>query len=635
MKTHILNRANRVLCGLGALALVGAVTWSSRVEAGEKSVRAGKASTPAGKASVLNALNFSDISGTAYTGADLSHHKATVFLFVSCQCPVCNVYMPRVNALAAEYAKQGVAMFAVYPDSHESLLEVTKDVRTRKVAIPVVRDAQCRLTDALGAKMTPEAIVVDAQGVVRYRGRIDDNAIATRVTQHDLAETLTALVNGKDVAHPTQLAFGCAIRRDSKTVAVVAANVPTYAHDVAPILRAKCESCHRAGEVAPFTLNDYKQAKAWSADIKRYTQNGQMPPWKPTPGYGEFKDVAAHTLSDKEKTILASWADNGTPMGKTAELPAPGKFADGWQLGTPDIALQPEKEYHLSADGEDVYRNFIVKTNFPTDVWLRAIECRPGNRRVVHHVINYIDANHLTDKMEGQDKDGEPGFTASGGGPGFAATGFLGGWAPGNDPTDLPTGIGTVLPKGANLIIQVHYHKDGKPETDTTKIGLYFQHGTIEKLARSNFLINFGFKLPYGDDRKEVKASTFISEDSHLMTVMPHMHLLGREMKIWATLPDNTEKQLVWIKDWDFNWQMSYQLKEPVALPKGSRVHLVAYYDNSDKNPRNPNKAHPRDVTWGEQTTDEMCIAFLTYTKDAEKLAIKSDAPLKQSASIK
>ena len=594
MKIHLPARATRALCGMGALAVIGATAWSSRVEAEKKPTpRAGKTSAPAAaKNSVLKAAIFTDLNGKTYTNADLSGHKATVFLFVSSQCPVCNVYMPRVNALAAEYAKQGVQMFAVYPDSHESLADVTKDVKSRSLAIPVVRDPQCKLTDALGAKMTPEAIVVDAQGVIRYRGRIDDNAIATRVSQHDLADALNAVVKGETVAHPTQLAFGCAIRRDSKP-SDACRQCADLRRDVAPILRAKCESCHRAGEVAPFTLNDYKQAKAWSSDIKRYTQNDQMPPWKPTPGYGEFKDVAAHTLSEKEKTVLATWADNGAPLGNAKDLPAPAKFASGWQLGTPDVVLQPEKEYHLSADGEDVYRNFIVKTNFSEDVWLRAVECRPGNRAVVHHVINYIDANRVTDKMEGQDKDGEPGFTATGGGPGFAQSGFLGGWAPGNDPNELATGVGTLLPKGANLVIQVHYHKNGKPETDLTKIGLYFQHGTIEKLARTNILINFGFKLPYGEERREVKAKTAIREDCHILTVMPHMHLLGREMKIWATLPDNTEKQLVWIKDLGLQLADDLPTERTHCLAEGQRPAPAGLLRQLGQEPAQPQQSEP------------------------------------------
>lgn len=639
MNSSIFVTARRVLCGSGALALIGITGWNSSLFASEKLPAKSTASTPGHGLGAMNVITFNDLHGKTYGRTDISSHKATVFLFVSAQCPISNVYTPRFNALATEYTKQGTQVFAVYADRQESMMEITKNVKEHNLVFPAVKDAHGVLADTLGAKLTPEAVIVDAQGVICYRGRIDDNTIPTRVTTHDLTNALDSVIKGEPVAHPKTFAFGCAIRRESANV-VAAKGVPTYAHDVAPILRARCESCHRTGEIAPFTLQDYKQASAWASDIKRYAQNGLMPPWKPDSHYGVFTDTAKHTLTDQEKTVLAKWADAGAPLGNPKEIPAPAKFSAAWQLGQPDVILQPEKEYHLGPDGEDVYRNFIVKTNFTEDKWLRAVEFHPGNPSVVHHVINYLDPNHAADKLEGRDKDGQPGFTATGGGPGFPTTGFLGAWAPGNYPIEAPQGIGTMLPKGANLVIQVHYHRNGKPEADLTKVGLYFAHGQIDKQARTQLLINFGFKIPFGETRHEAKATTTVTQDCHILSVAPHMHLVGREMKVWATLPnDDKEIPLVWIKDWDFNWQATYQLKEPLFLPKGSKLHLQAFYDNSDKNPRNPNIGHPRDVTWGEQTTDEMCIAFLTYTRDAEKLDINTDhtnsAASSQSASIK
>jgi len=648
MRDHNPIRALRLSIALSAalaLAVAGAHTFAF---AGEKPT--GEANKPANagaaiKPSTFNGISFSDIAGKTYTRAAISAHKATVFLFVSAQCPISNVYTPRFNALAADYGKRDVQVFAVYANRQEGLADVTKHVKDRNLTFPAVRDARGALADALGAKVTPEAVILNSQGTLCYRGRFDDNSVPTRVTSHDLTDALDAVLNDKPVANPITLAIGCAIRRESKST-TVAKGMPTYTHDVAPILRAKCEGCHHAGEVAPFSLDDYKQASAWAVDIKRYTQNGQMPPWKPASDYGNLRDVAAHTLSADEKALLAKWADGGAPLGNPKEMPAPAQYNSDWKMGTPDVVLQPEKEYHLGPDGEDVYRNFVVKTNFTEDRWIRAIECRPGNRSVVHHIINYVDANHAADKLEGQDHDGEPGFTVSGGGPGFETTKFLGGWAPGNDPVEAPAGVGTVLPKGSNLVIQVHYHRNGKPETDLTKIGLYFAHGKIDKEVRTGIVINFGFKIPYGETNHEVKANNFLTPiitDVHILTVMPHMHLLGRDMKIWAvpapgtsnTSGGTTEKPLVWIKDWDFNWQGTYVLKEPMALAKGSSVQLISHYDNSEQNPRNPNRAHPRAATWGEQTTDEMCVGFYTFTIDSEHLNIDLDHPKTQSASSK
>ncbi len=495
---------------LGTAAVISNAFASEKAN-GEKSKGEKTDGTTASSASLLkpatfNGVSFSDIAGKTYTRADVTNHKATVFLFVSAQCPISNVYAPRFNALAADYAKRDVQVFGIYANRQESLSEITQHAKISNLTFPIVKDGHAALADALGAKVTPQAVIVNSQGALCYRGRIDDNAVATRVISHDLTDALEAVLKDAPVAKPTTLAVGCAIRREAVKSSVK--GVPTYAHDVAPILRAKCEGCHRAGEVAPFTLQDYKQVSAWAADIKRYTQNGQMPPWKPTADYGDLRDVAAHTLTDEEKTILAKWADGGAPRGNQRDLPAPAKFDSDWKLGQPDMVIQPEKEYHLGPDGEDVYRNFVVKTNFSEDKWVRAIECRPGNRGVVHHVINYLDIHHAADKLEGKDKDGEPGFTVSGGGPGFDTEKFLGGWAPGNDPLEAPAGMGTLVPKGSNIVIQVHYHRNGKPETDLTKIGIYFAHGKIDKEIRSGIAINFGFKIPTAKATTRSRATT-------------------------------------------------------------------------------------------------------------------------------
>ncbi|HEV2474410.1 MAG TPA: hypothetical protein VGS41_17165, partial [Chthonomonadales bacterium] len=254
------------------------------------------------------------------------------------------------------------------------------------------------------------------------------------------------------------------------------------------------------------------------------------------------------------------------------------------------------------------------------------VEVRPGNRAVVHHVLIYIDGLGASAKLDGKDHDGQPGYTSFGG-PGFIPTGLLGGWAPGNDPHFLPDGVGNLVPKGALLVIQVHYHKDGKPETDLTRIGLHFCRTTVDKRVAGGFAINWMFQIPPGDKHYEVTAQTAFDHDMHILAVTPHMHLLGTDMKVWAVLPNKTVEPLVWIKNWDFNWQASYYFKTPIPLPKGSVVKLVAHYDNSSDNLRNPNRLHLKTVGWGEQTTDEMCICFITGTLDNQHLAAKQRSP--------
>jgi Ca2+-binding EF-hand superfamily protein len=275
-----------------------------------------------------------------------------------------------------------------------------------------------------------------------------------------------------------------------------------------------------------------------------------------------------------------------------------------------------DQPYSVAADGRDVYRCFVLPTNFAADKYLSAFDVVPGNHRVVHHVIAYLDTSGRARQLAAA--SGGYGYTSFGG-PGFPATGALGGWAPGNVPVPLPDGVGILLPKGADIILQVHYHSDGKPETDLTKIGLYFTDKPVDKRLRVMPFVYPMLHIPAGDADYQVDTSYVVPANVTLLQVFPHMHLLGKQMTVNATTPDGTFVPLIKINDWDFNWQTAYNYKQPIKLPLGTRLRLTADYDNSENNPRNPNNP-PKPVTWGEQTTDEMCIAFLFYTVDDEHL---------------
>lgn len=556
----------------------------------------------------VDALSFKDLSGRAYTLKDLQPFRATVFLFFSQQCPASQKYAQRFVQLQNDYAPKGVKVFGVNSNLLESRADVERYAQEAGFNFSVVKDEGTALADQLGAHITPEAIVIDALGVVRYRGRIDDNPEADKVTQHYLRDALDAMLSGKPVTRAEVKAIGCVIARN---IARKKTGKVTFYRDVLPILQRHCQSCHRPGEIGPFPLMTYEQARAWAPLLKDYTQRRVMPPWKAEPLAG-VDYAGERRLTDKEIETLCAWADEGAPEGDIQNAPPPATFTEGWTLGQPDLVLTPAREFHLEATGRDVYRYFVFPTHYNEDKYVTAIDVRPGNRRVVHHVIAFLDSSGRAQQLA--DKDGQPGYTGFGG-PGFIPSGGLGGWAPGNIPRHLPDGTGIVLPKGATVVAQVHYHKSGKPETDRTTIGVYFAKSPVTKRVDILPVANFFLQIPPGAERHEVKAFGGFATDVHALAVMPHMHLLGREMKVTATLPDGKEQPLVWIKDWDFNWQDTYWFKNPVALPKGTRVNVTSYYDNSAKNPRNPNNP-PRWVRWGEQTTDEMCIAFIWFMRD-------------------
>ncbi len=398
----------------------------------------------------------------------------------------------------------------------------------------------------------------------------------------------------------------------------------TFAHDIAPILYQNCTTCHRAGEVAPFTLSSYGDAKKRARQIAIVTQSRLMPPWK-ADSHGEFQDE--RRLTGQQIALLQKWAGEGAKEGNPAQTPPVPQFPAGWALGKPDLLVQPARAYTVDADGRDVYRCYVIPTDFAEDRYVSTIDVRPGNRAVVHHAIAYVDTSGAARKREAKTADGNPGYPEFGG-LGFLPAGMLGGWAPGSLPHRLPADTGILLPKGADIVLEVHYHKDGKPETDHTQVALYFNHGTVARPMHLFPLANTGLHIPPGDKDYVIRASLPVIFDATLLTIFPHMHVLGRQMTVTATLPDGTKKQLVDVPDWDFNWQGFYAYKQPIHLPAGSRIDLVAHYDNSTENPRNPNNP-PKEVKWGEQTTDEMCLCYLGFTVDAEHVR-----PPKQAARL-
>lgn len=419
---------------------------------------------------------------------------------------------------------------------------------------------------------------------------------------------MTSSHRGRAVAPALLLAVASACLRAAASESPV-----TFTKHIAPILFQNCAECHRPGEVAPFSLLTYEDARKRGRTIARVTEKRFMPPWKAEHGYGDF--LNERRLTDQQIALIRQWVDAGAPEGNPADLPPPPKFPAGWTLGEPDLVLQPAEAYQLPAEGRDDYRNFAIPTHFKEDRWIAALQVQPGNRAVVHHVIAFVDT---TGRARQRDEAAPgPGYSTFGG-TGVPGSEWLDAWVPGKTVRRLPPGCGKLIPAGADIILQVHYHKSGKPETDLTRFGLYFCAEPVDKRVRVSRLAYPALRIPPGDSNHVVRADMIVPADVTVLEVAPHMHLIGRSMKVWATLPDGTSAPMVHVPEWDFNWQLSYAFREPLKLPAGSKVELAARYDNSAANPFNPSNP-PRPVRWGEQTTDEMCIAFFSYTVDREQ----------------
>ena len=415
-------------------------------------------------------------------------------------------------------------------------------------------------------------------------------------------------------------------------------SAPTFTRDVAPIMFAKCASCHRPGEVAPMPLLSYTDARPWASAIKQRVSTRVMPPWHADPAHGTFRNDLR--LSDREIDTIVRWVDGGAREGEPSALPPLPKFPEGWQIGTPDAVFEMAQEFEVPASGEIPYQYFEVPTNFTEDRWMQAGEVRAGDRAHVHHIIVYVREPGRTARPNVVSVRSIPNTTAAPAPPaaprpqpavapaarpaaqGARPTGggdaMLVNWAVGEDaPIHLP-GTAKRIPAGSTLIFQVHYTTNGTPGRDRSRIGLAFAKQPPQREIRTGLITNATFAIPPGADNHAVEAEATFSEDVKIYSMHPHMHLRGKDMTYTATYPDGRKEILLRVPQYDFGWQTDYWLAQPLLLPKGTKVHVAAHFDNSPANRANPDPK--ATVRWGDQTWEEMMIGFFTYTVESAGL---------------
>jgi hypothetical protein len=385
----------------------------------------------------------------------------------------------------------------------------------------------------------------------------------------------------------------------------------TFSKDVAPILFAHCANCHRPGEVAPFSLLTYKDAAKRAKQIAETTGDRFMPPWKAEP-LEHAKFLGERRLTDEQIATLKAWAEAGAPEGDLKLLPATPKFTDGWTLGEPDLVVKMPEAYTVKAEGRDEFRSFVIPIRLPEDRYVTAVQYRPGNPKVVHHALLFLDTSGKAAELDAQDD--QPGF-AKMGGRGFIPAGGLGGWAPGVTPHHLPDGVARLLPKGSDLIIQTHFHPSGKAEKELSSVGLYFAKKEPKQVLATFPSAGRPLNIPAGEKHHKVTNSFTVPADVTLLGLTPHAHLLCKSIKVVATLPGGKEMTLIDVPQWDWNWQEQYQYDRPISMPAGTKVYSEWVYDNSSDNVANPSNP-PRPVRWGEQTTDEMALVFFQTLTD-------------------
>lgn len=546
-------------------------------------------------------FDLTDAEGRRHTMPAAQDAKAVVFVFVGIDCPISNGYVPELARLFAEYSNRGIVFYAVQADPSVSRSEVRQHAREFGVPFPVLLDPSQVLARQTGATATPEAAVVSAAGELLYRGRIDDRVVdfgkaRQKPTRRDLRVALDEVLEGRPVSVRATKAVGCAIAR----IHPAAGAKVTFARDIAPLLYKQCASCHRAQGAAPFSLLTYQDAARRAALIAAVTASRYMPPWKPAPGHAKF--AGERRLTDKQIAVLHDWAAAGAPEGDPAQTPPAPRFPEGWQLGKPDLVAQMPEPFTVAADGPDVYQCFVIPLGLGQNKYVKAIEFQAQNRKLVHHALFFADPSRIGREKDSADPD--PGYRCFGS-PGFLPARGLGGWTPGSGPIELPADAPTVLPKGSDLVLQVHFHPTGKPEKEQSSLTLYFTDTAPTRRIIDIPLGSNQIDIPPGERAYKVRDHFTLPIDVDAIGIIPHAHYICKDMKGLAILPDGTKKWLIWIRDWDFNWQEQYRYATPMRLPAETRLEMEFTYDNSDENPRNP--SHPvKRVRWGPELTDEM-----------------------------
>jgi mono/diheme cytochrome c family protein len=433
----------------------------------------------------------------------------------------------------------------------------------------------------------------------------------------------------------------------------------TFAKDVAPILNRNCSECHRPGEGAPFSTLTYKTVRPYARAIREKVALKAMPPWHADSHYGVWAND--RRLSQSDIDTIVAWVDTGAKEGNAKDLPPAPTFTDGWTIGKPDIVISMPEAYTLEASGPDEYQYFVVDPGFKEDVYVQSAEARPDNRKIVHHIIAFIQApnpngkpqvdlsklsKEQIDKLRAQMEKNSPTYREGflirtkadapvaddgcndpkGGRLSRADRGqdmengqLLAGYAPGMNQAKWTPGTVKKIPAGSKIVFQLHYSKvAGTVQKDRSSIGLIFAKTQPERLVHTYGIANNAFLIPAGADHHRVTACWTAKEDVHLINFMPHLHLRGKACEYKAFYPDGRTEILLSVPAYDFSWQTVYYFKETKAIPQGTRIQVTAYFDNSAKNKWNPDPT--KVVRYGEPTYDEMMIGWMDYTVDKESL---------------
>ncbi len=539
-------------------------------------------------------IKLRDVQGKPRTFDDLAGKGPVVAFFFAVECPLARAYTDRIVEIERGYAPRGVRFLAINSNPLDADDELHQFLAAHAVGFPVARDDGSGAA-SMGVFTTPAVVLLDDHRVIRYRGRIDDEVTLryrrTQPTRADLVEAIEELLHNRSISVPETPTVGCPIDERLRVPSRPATQTEVGYHGaVASILARHCVTCHQPGQVAPFRLDSYRQAKRWSRAIRDAVDDGRMPPWHADPRYGRFANDPR--LSDAERATLFAWIDAGSPEGVGEALPQikeRHEAVPGWSIVEPDLVLSMPAPFRIPAEGEVPYQEFELDPGFTENRWIRAAEILPGCRGAVHHATVFLRPPETRERTaEGELKSG-----------------YLVLYTPGCKPFSLPCGTAKLVPAGWRLVLVVHYSTQGKAVTDQTRVGLVFaEASSVVREVATRLISAEDLRIPPHTPSHRVEKEVRLERDVMLFAMLPHMHLRGRSFEFDAIYPDGRIETLLRVPRYDFHWQHRYELAEPLRLPSGTRLRCVAEYDNSAKNPANPDPG--AFVHTGKRSVDEM-----------------------------
>lgn len=573
--------SSRPLAKLLALILLTSVAPAAEI--------ASKATSP-----VSAGFRLTDADGKPVEIAAQAKKQLTVVCFVGIECPMARQYGPRLNKLANEFAAQNVRFVGVNSNSQDSQKEVAAFAKEYGITFPILKDPGNKVADQFDARYMVEVFVLDQALAVRYHGRVDDQyqpgVTRTQATRQDLKIAIEELLAGKAVTVATTEMSGCSIGR----VRTPLVNTEyTFCKQVSRILNQHCVECHRPGEIGPFSLTDYNEITGWGDTIIESIDTGRMPPWSANPNVGHFQN--ARLMPEADKQVLRDWVKAGMPYGESTDLPPTQEFASGWLLNRePDLVMKMrDKPFHVPAAGTIEYQYFVVDPHFEEDHWVSAAQVIPGSRPTVHHCIVFVRTPDGTD-MRG--------------------VGYLTGYVPGQRSYTLPEGYARRVPAGSKFVFQMHYTPNGIEQDDLTQLGMTFvPESKVTNEVFTLIGIDQEFEIPpFAPDHAVHGKVSWFPKRAELLAITPHMHVRGKSFQAAIKQGDKSET-LLDVPRYDFNWQHVYELSKPLKLNSVDQLEFTTRYDNSKKNPSNPDPS--QTVTWGDQTWEEMAIAFFELSE--------------------